>query len=249
MNPSARWAPKSGAGGRDHRTFNRTRYLCAKTYQQMNLSKILRTSLWMLLGTGLIAACRPSTNDATSGEGETTKSGSGKIVFIRVDSVSNQYEALAVKLNALEAKMREAEQRQAERVAAFQRDVQSFQRRAQSGQMAPRDIGQEQERLAGREQGLIEERDRVLGELQTEQLVLMEAFEKNVKAVLAEIQEEYSYDYILNYGPGTGVLMVNDAFDITPEVVKRLNALPTEELEAAAEEVEEEGVEDQDTTE
>ncbi|MCB0639026.1 MAG: OmpH family outer membrane protein [Lewinella sp.] len=204
----------------------------------------MRTASWLVLSAGLLAACQPSgSNDAPAGTTEVTP-GSGKIVFIRVDSITNQYEALADKLDALQTKMSEAEQRQNERIAAFQRDVQNFQRRAQSGQMAPRDIGQEQERLAGREQGLVEERDRVLGELQTEQLQLMAGFEKNVKAVLAEIQDEFGYDYILNYSPGTGVLMVNDAFDITPEVVKRLNALPASDLDAAVEEAEDEVADD-----
>jgi hypothetical protein len=110
----------------------------------MNASKIMRTMLWLVLGAALVTACQPAGEQSAATSNAAPAAGSGKIVFIRVDSVSSQYEALAAKLEALQDKMIEAEQRQNERITAFQRDVQSFQRRAQSGQMAPRDIGQEQ---------------------------------------------------------------------------------------------------------
>jgi len=38
------------------------------------------------------------------------------------------------------------------------------------------------------------------------------------------MQEENGYDFILNEGGGGGLLMANDAFDITEDVLKRLNA-------------------------
>jgi len=92
--------------------------------------------------------------------------------------------------------------------------------------MAPKAIGIEQERLAGREQGLMQEADRLRQELQAEQLQLMTEYEENLRAVLDEVQKEFNYDYILSYGSGTGVLMANDQHDITPEVAKRINLVP-----------------------
>lgn len=168
------------------------------------------------------AACQqPAATPAA--EAATTKS---NIVFIRVDSLTKKYTALADKTKSLEKKFSEMDAAQNERVAALQRDVQSFQRRANSGTMAPKQIGVEQERLAGREQALLQQAEQMRQELQIEQLNLMGEYEENLTTVLEAIQEEFGYDYILNYGASTGVLMAKDAHDITAEVAKRINLIP-----------------------
>ncbi|RME95510.1 MAG: OmpH family outer membrane protein [Bacteroidetes bacterium] len=156
----------------------------------------------------------------------TSNSTSNNIVFIRLDSITKQYTALATKLEALEAKVTQMDAAQQERAQALQRDIQSFQRRAQSGRMAPKNIGIEEERLAGRQQALMQEAEQARQELQLEQLKLEAEFSENVKKVLREIQAEFNYDYILNYGGNSAVAMVNEAYDITPEVVKRINLIP-----------------------
>jgi outer membrane protein len=173
----------------------------------------------------MLLSCQPK-DAATEGGTTSASSNAGNIVFIRLDSLTSQYSSLSEKTKALEARAIEADKGQNERVTAFQRDVQNYQRRANSGQMSPKDMGTEQERLAGREQGLMQEADRLRQELQMEQMKLSAEFEENLMKILEEIQEEFNYDYILSYGNGTGVLMVNDRNDITPEVAKRLNKIP-----------------------
>lgn len=170
-------------------------------------------------------ACQQSGGDSTDASANST---SGNIVFIRLDSITQQYTALADKLKELEAKAIEMESAQNERAQAFQRDLQSFQRRAQSGQMAPKDIGREEERLGGRQQALMQDAEKARQELQLEQLKLEAEFSENIKKVLKEVQAEFGYDYILNYGGNSGVAMVNDKHDITPEVVSRINLIPVD---------------------
>ena len=173
-----------------------------------------------------LMSCQPKTDGASTSTEGTTAASSGKIVFIYVDTLTSQYESLQEKSKAIEARVMEAEKTQGERIAAFQRDAQSFQRRANSGQMSPKQMGIEQERLAGREQGLMQEAERTRQELQLEQLRLQAELEENLLKVLEEIQDEMNYDYILSKAPGSGLLMVNDANDITAEVVKRINLIP-----------------------
>jgi outer membrane protein len=178
-----------------------------------------------IIALGMLLSCQPK-DAATEGATTTANSSTGNIVFIRVDSLTSQYASLSEKTKALEARAMDADKGQNERVAAFQRDVQNYQRRANSGQMSPKDMGNEQERLAGREQALMQEADRLRQELQLEQMKLSAEFEENLMNVLEEIQGEFNYDYILSYGNGSGVLMVNDKNDITAEVAKRLNKIP-----------------------
>ena len=72
--------------------------------------------------------------------------------------------------------------------------------------------------------GLQDKLQRRLAELQ-----LLDELEKKVKDILKEIQAEKGYAYILNYGPGTGVLMVDDKLDITALALERLNAVQAAE--------------------
>ena len=188
-------------------------------------------------------ACTPAATTPAETETTAVTSGPGNIVFIRLDSLTQQYTAFNEKQTALEAKAAEADKGQNDRVAIFQRDVQNLQRRAQGGQMAPKQIGIEQERLAGREQELMQQAEQLRQALQGEQMELMTEYEENLRAVLDEVQAEFGYDFILSYGSGTGVLMANDKLDITPEVAKRINLIPmdgkmkgTEEPAAAKEE-------------
>lgn len=192
-----------------------------------------------IIALGAMLSCQPQ---STGEEGGSVNNGTaGNIVFIRLDSLTTQYTSLSEKTKALEARAMEADKGQNERVNAFQRDVQNFQSRANSGRMSPKDMGNEQERLAGREQALMQEAERLRQELQLEQMKLSAEFEENLLKVLDEVQDEFEYDYILSYGNGTGVLMVNDKHDITPEVAKRLNLVPMDgQMDAELEDVVEE---------
>mgnify|MGYP001090513329 CR=1 FL=1 len=187
-----------------------------------------------ILVLGMLLSCQPKEAATEGGATTASSSSAGNIVFIRVDSLTSQYTSLSEKTKALEARAIDADKGQNERVAAFQRDVQNYQRRANSGQMSPKDMGNEQERLAGREQGLMQEAERLRQELQLEQMKLSAEFEENLMNVLEEVQAEFNYDYILSYGNGSGVLMVNGKNDITPEVAKRLNKIPMDgEMDSA----------------
>jgi len=206
----------------------------------MNIRHFFSIAAMTVFVIAALSSCQP-TNSETNTATSTTSTAKGNIVFIRLDSITVQYAELKTKLDALEEKAAIAEKAQNDRVAVFQKDVANLQRRAQSGQMAPKQIGQEQERLAGREQTLMQDAQRVRQELEVEQYQLMGEYEENLKKVLEEVQAEFGYDYILSYGAGTGVLMVDDKNDITEEVAKRVNLIPMDgELDSATEEETEE---------
>jgi outer membrane protein len=196
-----------------------------------------------IVALGALLSCQP-TNTSTEAD-TTTQTGPGSTVFIRVDSLTAQYTSLSEKTGALEARAMEADKSQNERITAFQRDVQNFQQRAPN--MAPKNAGIEQERLAGREQALMQQAEQLRQELQLEQMRLSAEFEENLMKILDEIQAEKNYDYIMSYGNGTGILIANDRHDITAEVVKRLNKVPMDGKMDA--EIDAEDLMDDDTTE
>ncbi|MBK8705582.1 MAG: OmpH family outer membrane protein [Saprospiraceae bacterium] len=67
------------------------------------------------------------------------------------------------------------------------------------------------------------DQERMTKALVDETTQIQEELQKEVKDILSELRKEKGYNYILNYAPGSGVLMVNDALDITAEVLSRLN--------------------------
>lgn len=90
--------------------------------------------------------------------------------------------------------------------------------------MTPNQVAQEEQRLMGKQQKLMEDQERMTKEFMAESDALNKQFEDRIKGVLKSVREEMGYDYILSYGPGTGVLMVNDSLDVTGMVLEKLNA-------------------------
>ncbi len=147
-----------------------------------------------------------------------------RIVFVRADSLQRGYTAIATELTRLQGNAEKAEANIAQRVRALEQEVAGLQNKVQQGLLAPNKIQSEQQRIGRKEQEIMQQRDVTMRSLQEDQMRVQTKFEDDVKAVLEEIQAERNYDYILNQGPGTGVLISNDALDITAEVLKRLNA-------------------------
>jgi len=127
-------------------------------------------------------------------------------------------------LDALEAKGKNAETTLANRGRALQQEMMAAEQKAQTGQFAPAQLQKEQQRLMQKQQNFVAEQDRLSKQFATERQKLQEDLEKQVKDLLTAIRKEKGYDFIMNYGPGTGVLMVNDSLDITKVVLEKLNA-------------------------
>lgn len=194
---------------------------------------LIRNLLFLAVFGAAFAACdndAPATADTTAEAGEASRN----IVFVRADTILARYTVFADKLAALESKLAEAEAEHQERVQGLQREISRVQNRMQQGLLAPNKIAEEQERIARREQEILTRRDQIVRELQAAQIELNNELQENVDKALKAIQDERNYDYILNYGPGTGVLMANDALDITEDVLKRLNEMPVPQLDSTS---------------
>ena len=163
-----------------------------------------------------------TTADATAAPRATTGEGLS-IVFVRVDSLQAGFTEVADELGRLEENFNQAEQNHNQRVAAFQQEVQGLQNQVQQGLLAPNKLQAEQQRMARKEQEIMQQRDLALASIQEDQLRIQQQFNTRVRDVLEELQEENGYDFILNQGQNSAVLITNDTYDITPLVLERLN--------------------------
>ena len=161
--------------------------------------------------------------ETAAGPEEAAAAAAAGIVFVNVDSLQAGYTVVADELARLEANFNEAEKNHAGRVEALGKEVQRLQNKVQQGLLAPNQVNQEQQRIARKEQEIIQQRDLALQSIQQDQLRLQQQFSERVKGILDSIQTERNYAYILNRSAGSPVLVARDEFDITGEVLRRLN--------------------------
>jgi len=190
------------------------------------MSRIL-TSFLLVSVLALFLGCQQQ------GAGETTSEAAGadagaksgpSIVFVRLDSLQTGYTELATELERLEGNFLKAQENHQGRVSSLQNEVQRLQNKVQQGLMTPNQIQSEQQRIGRKEQEIMQQRDIALASIQEDQVKLQTQFGERVKEILEDVQEEKGYDYILNEGGGSAVLVANDAYDITDVVLERLNA-------------------------
>lgn len=180
----------------------------------------------LVILTALFFGCETGNQTATSA---TTTAGpvtAGlSIVHIMSDSLQTGYLALAKELARLEDNFTKAQDNLGKEGAALQKEISGLQNRAQQGLLSPNQIQEEQQRIARKEQAIRQRQEVAMGSIQQEQLVLQEKFASQVRTILEELKTENGYDYVLNQSAGSGVLVTNPEFDITPLVLERLNAL------------------------
>ena len=190
------------------------------------------TTVLKLLTPALLLCFFFSTCAPAPAEGEATTStpaaasANPKIVFVRLDSLQNGYTELTGELERLQENAQAAEENIQKKLAGLQKEATRLQNKIQRGEMTPKMIQQEEQRFQAKQQEIAQQRDIALAAIQEDQIRLNQLFGERVKEILEQIQEEKGYDYILNEGGGSGVLMGRDEYDITNDVLAKLNAMP-----------------------
>ena len=182
-------------------------------------------ALLLVAVSALFFSCQEQTAPAGTSPiaADAPTAGGLSIVYIETDSLQTGYTVVADELARLEENFNQAQANHQKRVEDLQREVGRLQNQVQQGLLAPNKIQAEQQRIGRKEQEIMQQRDIALGSIQEDQIALQQQFSERLKAVLEELQAENGYDYIMNKGAGSGVLITNDAYDITPLVLERLN--------------------------
>lgn len=189
-----------------------------------NITSVLTWILLVAVGYLFYAHFASATSGSKGKSTEVEKEETPKVVYVNGDSLLSKYTVFQEQLTALEARGKSMENTLAGRGRSLQQEMINAEQKAQSGQFAPAQLQKEQQRLMQKQQNFVAEQDRMSKQLMSERQKLQEDLEKRVKELLTAIRKEKGYDFILNYGAGTGVLMVNDSLDITKAVLEKLNA-------------------------
>lgn len=192
----------------------------------------MRNNIIVAAAAVLLVVAAFLTNNCSQNKGENqvaTVPAGPKIVFVNADTLLANYDYMNQKQEEFGQREAKADADLKARGRALEKEFMAAQEKIQKGLLAPNQIAVEEQRLGQKQQALAAEQERITRELMAEGQKLQEELNKTIKSLLAEIQKEKGYDFILSYGPGTGVLMVNDSLDITPMVLERLNKKEKEE--------------------
>ncbi|NJO87178.1 MAG: OmpH family outer membrane protein [Lewinella sp.] len=146
-----------------------------------------------LLASLLLTACTKADNpnkSSSTGNNPAAAEGTPSIVFIQSDSLQTGYTVLAQELARLEENFTKAQENLSREGNALQREANALQNKAQQGLLSPNQIQAEQQKLARKEQEVMQRRDIALGSIQQEQQALQERFVSEVKEILEEIRLE-----------------------------------------------------------
>jgi outer membrane protein len=151
-----------------------------------------------------------------------------KIVFVNIDSLQDKYTYFKQQKASFEQKEKTLSASLDSKLQKLQNDMVALQQKAQQGTTPPAQLQQEGKALQDREQSLMQERDRRAKELVDETAKFNESLMKKINDVLAQLQKEKGFDYVMRHTElgGSPVLFVNPKYDITNEVLTILNSAP-----------------------
>ncbi len=191
--------------------------------------KNLPLILSILALVGVIALLIMNTNTG-GGATDQTDSASGTatgetppIVYVNSDSLLQGYDYFREKAEALAQRERKANQEMQTKSRGLESEVRKIQQQIQQGLLAPNQIAREEQRIAQQQQQLVAEQQQRNQQLMVEGQALQQELDSLVDEVLTDLRDEKGYNFILNYGPSSGVLSVNEELDITAMVLERLN--------------------------
>ena len=155
---------------------------------------------------------------------QTEEAGPMHIVYVNADTLLEKFTEFKSQQEALAAKEQEIDNKLKTRGRSLEQEFNTAQQKIQQGLLTPNQIAAEEQRLMGKQQKLMEDQEKMTKELMAESEALNTKLEARLKSVLKAVRDANGYDFILSYGPGTGVLMVNDSLDVTEQVLVELNA-------------------------
>ncbi len=149
-----------------------------------------------------------------------------KVVFVNIDSLKDKYTYFKQQQASFEQKEKSLIAELDRKAQKFQEEYGALQAEAQKGTVPPAVLQQKSQSLQAKQQSIVAERDRKSKELMDETMKFNENLQKKLNEVLSGLQKQKGFDYAVSHSKngGSPFLYVNDALDITNEVVAILNA-------------------------
>jgi outer membrane protein len=157
----------------------------------------------------------------TAVEEDSTSSTALRVAYINNDTLIAGYAYQQELREGLENQARLLDTDLQKRTKVFEENYTLLEQEAPN--MSPEELQYAQADLMQRQQELIQYRDARAQELAEEEARLTNELLDDLNAVLKELQKEQGIDFIFSLSPTSSLLMANDRYDMTQQVVSRLN--------------------------
>lgn len=191
-----------------------------------NLSIVSNVLLGIAVFAISFSGCTPQNTSTVSGGSSSPAShgGAARIVYINTDSLMSKY-LLAIELN--EAFLKTQEERRTElnvKAKSLDQEANEFQRKLQNnGFLSEARALDARDQLMVKQENLRRLQQEMIDKTAREQNDLNKQLFDKLTVCLAEFNKEKGFDIVLSTQVGGNVLFAVDGYDITKEVVNRLN--------------------------
>jgi len=165
---------------------------------------------------------KPGSSSTSSAGLAAANAGDLKFAFVDADSLTENYLMYKDESDAASKRSLEAEERFSVKQKKFEKEANEFQQRAQYLTITEREG--RQEKLMQQQQELMRLEQELAGELQRQEAEVSKKIFDTIDVFLKEYAKNNALSFVLTYAKGGGIWFADPAFDITPEVLKELNA-------------------------
>ena len=177
--------------------------------------------LFKVMGTSDEQNLDAETPGSTAVEEDSTASTGLRVAYVNNDTLIAGYAYQQELRESLENQARLLDADLQKRTKVFEENYTLLEQEAPN--MSPEELQYAQADLMQRQQELIQYRDARAQELAEEEARLTNELLDDLNAVLKELKKEQGIDFIFSLSPTSSLLMANDRYDMTQQVVSRLN--------------------------
>jgi outer membrane protein len=177
--------------------------------------------LFKVMGTSDEQNLDAETLSSTAVEEDSTASTALRVAYINNDTLIAGYAYQQELRESLENQARLLDADLQKRTKVFEENYTLLEQEAPN--MSPEELQYAQADLMQRQQELIQYRDARAQELAEEEARLTNELLDDLNAVLKELKKEQGIDFIFSLSPTSSLLMANDRYNMTQQVVSRLN--------------------------
>lgn len=145
----------------------------------------------------------------------------GGILFVNSDTLLDRYDYFTEKRNQLDARQERIRSELASEKERLDAAIQQYQQQAVG--MTDLERQKKEEELMGKQQSLMDRREKLLAQLDDEQAKSTEELFNRLTAFLRNYISDKQVNFVLGYQKGGGILFANDSLDITRQVIDGLN--------------------------
>lgn len=146
------------------------------------------------------------------------------IAYIQIDTLLSKMNMYTDLTDKLTKKQQKLESTFTSQYQSFEREITDYQTKVSKGLLTRSEAQSLEAGLGQKQQQLEQQRNSYLSELQEEGIVSQNKVINYIMEYLKEYNADNKYKYIFSYTFGGGLLFVDDASNITPEVLEGINA-------------------------